>query len=111
MSTALIRAAQWRDDNIIALKFGDGRTVGFAAPEGFEQSVRGMRMVEYRPWARRLIFERDGRLGYDCEVGSPRNWAPVKGRPIVYLDQNQWSTLSKRVFAPRRREVGGERPD
>lgn len=102
MSTALIRAAQWRDDNIIALKFGDGRTVGFAAPEGFEQSVRGMRMVEYRPWARRLIFERDGRLGYDCEVGSPRNWAPVKGRPIVYLDQNQWSTLSERVFAPHR---------
>jgi hypothetical protein len=102
MAAALIRAAQWRADNVIALKFGNGRVVGFPAPEGFEESVRGMSMVEYRPWARRLIFERNGGLGYDWEVGSPRNWAPIKGRPVVYLDQNQWSTLSKRVFASHR---------
>ncbi len=59
-------------------------------------------MVEYRPWHRRLIFKfRDG-YGFECELGTARVPSPIRGRPVVYLDQNQWSTLSKALFAPQR---------
>ncbi|WP_445996048.1 hypothetical protein ACUWEX_09280 [Okibacterium fritillariae] len=102
MASSLIRAVQWREDDIFAVKFGSGRVVGFPAPDGFKDSVLGMTMVEYRPWSKRLIFERGAGFVYNWEVGSPSNWAPLKGRPVVYLDQNHWSTLSKQVFAPHR---------
>jgi hypothetical protein len=93
----------------VAFKLGDGKTIGYPAPPGLGDTVRGMSMVEYRPFARRLLFQRDGGLVYDYEVGSTRDWSPVRGRPVIYLDQNQWSTLSKSVFAPHRLRSSEER--
>jgi len=61
-----------------------------------------MTVVEYRPWARQLRYVGPDGLGAICEVGSSRDWSPTRGRPVVYLDQNHWSTLSKAWSAPNR---------
>lgn len=61
-----------------------------------------MSVVEYRPWARKLTFAQTNGMGFTLDVGSSRNWSPLRGRPVIYLDQNQWSTLSKAWSAPHR---------
>lgn len=106
VTSSRIDAVQWRDDGILAFKYGDGHVLGLPAPEdlGFEQM--GMSVVEYRPWVRRLLFFRTNGFGYTFEVGSFRNWSPIRERPVVYLDQNQWSTLSKAWSAPHRVRSG-----
>lgn len=97
-----ISAIQWRDDDLVALKYSDGRVAAESAPAGLTGMLEQFSVVEYQPWRRRLIFKfRDG-YGFECELGTEKNASPVRGRPIVYLDQNQWSTLSKSLFAPQR---------
>lgn len=97
-----IHAIQWRDDGLVAVKFADGRVVAEADPTDLVGIHELFSVVEYRPWHRRLIFKfRDG-YGFECELGTARDHSPIRGRPVVYLDQNQWSTLSKSLFAPQR---------
>ncbi len=97
-----IHAIQWRDDGLIAVKFSDGRVVAEADPTDLAVMLELFSVVEYRPWHRRLIFKfRDGH-GFECELGTARDPSPTRGRPVVYLDQNHWSTLSKSLFAPQR---------
>lgn len=97
-----IHAIQWRDDGLVAVKLADGRVIAEADLTGLAVMLELFSVVEYRPWHRRLIFKfRDG-YGFECELGTERDPSPTRGRPIVYLDQNQWSTLSKSLFAPQR---------
>lgn len=103
MTSRRIYAVQWRDDGLVAVKCGDGRISGYPAPGGMDFGRMGMSIVEYRPWARRLLFSWTKGLLHALEVGSSRNWSPLHGRPVVYLDQNQWSTLSKARLAPYHR--------
>ncbi len=102
MTSSRIEAVQWRDDGSLAFKYRDGRIIGLPAPEDLDFEQLGMSVVEYRPWARRLLFFRTNGFGHTFEVGSSRNWSPIRERPVVYLDQNQWSTLSKAWSAPHR---------
>lgn len=97
-----IRAIQWRDDGLIAIKLSGGRVRVETAPSNLQGMLAAFSVVEYQPWKRQLIFKfRDG-YGFTCELGSEKAPAPIRGRPVVYLDQNQWSTLSKALFAPHR---------
>lgn len=97
-----IHAIQWRDDGLVAVKLADGRVVAEADSTDLTGMLELFSVVEYRPWHRRLIFKfRDG-YGFECELGTARDHSPTRGRPVVYLDQNQWSTLSKSLFAPQR---------
>lgn len=102
LSSKRIDAVQWRDDGILAFKFGDGRVTGLPAPEELAFKEMGMSVVEYRPWARKLTFVQNNGMGFTLDVGSSQNWSPIRGRPVIYLDQNQWSTLSKAWYAPQR---------
>src|SRR5690606_8578921 len=57
-----IRAIQWRDGGLAAVKFTDGPVVAEADLAG----IFGLfSLVEYRPWHRRLSFK--FRDGYDFE--------------------------------------------
>ena len=97
-----IHAIQWRDDGLVVVKLADGRITAEADLTGLAGMLELFSVVEYRPWHRRLIFKfRDG-YGFDCELGTARVPSPIRGRPVVYLDQNQWSSLSKALFAPQR---------
>lgn len=87
---------------MLAFKFGDGRVTGVPAPKDLAFKEMGMSVVEYRPWARKLTFAQTNGMGFTLDVGSSRNWSPLRGRPVIYLDQNQWSTLSKAWSAPHR---------
>ncbi|MCB8043274.1 hypothetical protein JM654_00825 [Microbacterium oxydans] len=97
-----IRAIQWRDDGLVAIKFTDGRVVAEADPTELSRMLEPFSVVEYQPWHRRLIFKFRDDYGFECELGTVKDSSPVRGRPVVYLDQNQWSTLSKSIFAPER---------
>lgn len=102
MSSRRIDAVQWRDDGMLAFKFGDGRVSGVPAPKDLAFKEMGMSVVEYRPWARKLTFAQTNGMGFTLDVGSLRNWSPLRGRPVIYLDQNQWSTLSRAWSASHR---------
>lgn len=97
-----IHAIQWRDDGLVAIKFADGRVVAEAGPTELVGMLEQFSVVEYQPWHRRLIFKFRDEYGFECELGSARDPSPIRGRAVVYLDQNQWSTLSKSLFAPQR---------
>lgn len=98
-----IHAIQWRaDDDVLAFKMAGGRVVGQVASLGFDDILAGLAFIELRPWHRQLIFEFVDGYGFNCELGTARDLAPLRARPVVYLDQNQWSTMSKAIFAPYR---------
>lgn len=97
-----ICAIQWRDDDLVALKFSDGRVAAESAPAGLTGMLEQFSVVEYQPWRRRLIFKFRDDYGFECELGTVKDPSPIRDRPVVYLDQNQWSTLSKSLFAPQR---------
>lgn len=97
-----IHAIQWRDDGLVAVKFSDGRVVAGADSTDLTGLPELFSVVEYRPRHRRLIFKFREGYGFECELGTARDHSPTRGRPVVYLDQNQWSTLSKSLFAPQR---------
>lgn len=97
-----IHAIQWRDDGLVAVKFADGRVVAEADPTELTGMLEQFSVVEYQPWGRRLIFKFRDDYGFECELGTVKDPSPIRGRPVVYLDQNQWSTLSKSLFAPQR---------
>lgn len=42
------------------------------------------------------------------ELAKPHNPAPVDGRPVIYLDQNHWSTLAHACHRPDRVSHGDE---
>lgn len=93
---------QWRDDGLVAIKFADGRVVAEADPTDLAGMLEPFSVVEYQPWHRRLIFKFRNDYGFECELGTAKDPSPISGRPVVYLDQNQWSTLRKSLFAPER---------
>ena len=95
-------AIQWRrDDGIVAVRLSDGTVRGF--PEiGLSQSFSGRIVHAEYQWAKRelVLSTDDSRI--DLELGTVRNPSPLRGRPVVYLDQNHMSTLSKALRAPER---------
>jgi hypothetical protein len=97
-----IHAIQWRDDGLVAVKFADGRVAAEADPTELADMLEQFSVVEYQPWHRRLIFKFRDEYGFECDLGRAKDPSPIHGRPVVYLDQNQWSTLSKSLFAPER---------
>lgn len=97
-----ILAIQWRDDGVVAIKFAGGRIAAEVDPTGLAGMLDRFSLVEYQPWHRRLIFKFLDGYGFECELGTAKEPSPIRGRPVVYLDQNQWSTLSKSLFAPQR---------
>lgn len=97
-----IHAIQWRDDGLVAVKFADGRVVAEAHPTDLAVMLEPFSVVEYHPWHRRLILKFGDGYGFECELGTARDPSPIRGRPIVYLGQNQWIILRKSLFATQR---------
>ena len=54
------------------------------------------------PRANAMVFETDRGDNVAAELPTVDDLAPLNGRPVVYLDQNQWSTLANVVHAPER---------
>lgn len=54
------------------------------------------------PRANAMVFETDRGDSVTAELPTVDDLAPLNGRPVVYLDQNQWSTLANFVHAPER---------
>ncbi|MGU3411281.1 hypothetical protein ACLBWP_14310 [Microbacterium sp. M1A1_1b] len=104
-----IEAFQWRaDDNMVALRFRSGLVRGFGGDASFATHATDFAVVEVHPWRRNVFFTTTRGDGFSSRFGSRFNSSPVHDRPVVYLDQNQWSTLSKSVNAPWRVRSDGE---
>lgn len=98
-----IEAFQWRaDDNMVALRFRSGKVRGFSGDALHATHARDFAMVEVHAWRRSVFFKTTRGDGFSSRFGSRFNSSPLHDRPVVYLDQNQWSTLSKSVNAPWR---------
>ena len=98
-----IEAFQWRaDDNMVALRFRSGKVRGFSGDTLHATHAKDFAMVEVHPWRRSVFFKTTRGHGFSSRFGSRFNSSPLRDRPVVYLDQNQWSTLSKSVNAPWR---------
>lgn len=98
-----IEAFQWRaDDNIVALRFRSGLVRGFSGDALHATHAKDFAMVEVYPWRRSVFFKTTRGDGFSSRFGSRFNLSPLRDRPVVYLDQNQWSTLSKSSHAPWR---------
>lgn len=98
-----IEAFQWRaDDNMVALRFRSGLVRGFSGDALHATHAKDFAMVEVHPWRRSVFFKTTRGDGFSSRFGSRFNSSPLRDRPVVYLDQNQWSTLSKSVHAPWR---------
>jgi hypothetical protein len=82
--------------------FADGRTA--TAPLGHKgfASTSAIAMSTYLPILS-LLHVRTTR-GHDIliELPRPTELAPVAGRPVIYLDQNHWSTLANAIHQPER---------
>jgi hypothetical protein len=102
-SSDFIEAFQWRaDDNMVALRFRSGLVRGFSGEALHATHAKDFAMVEVHPWHRSVFFKTTRGDGFSSRFGSRFNSSPLRDRPVVYLDQNQWSTLSKSVHAPWR---------
>ncbi|MET3452216.1 hypothetical protein [Curtobacterium sp. 1544] len=98
-----IEAFQWRaDDNMVALRFRSGLVRGVRGDASFAKHAKDFAVVEVHPWRREVFFKTARGDGFSSRFGSRFNSSPLHDRPVVYLDQNQWSTLSKSVNAPWR---------
>ncbi|MDT0179220.1 hypothetical protein Q9S36_03225 [Microbacterium sp. ARD31] len=89
------------DERRFLIRVKDGRMFEAAAPLN-DDPERAIVRVVYFWHARHIVFETnrgDHLLGV---MPSRHNLAPVGGRPVVYLDQNHWSTLAKTSRAPDR---------
>lgn len=89
------------DERRFLIRVKDGRMFEAAAPPN-DDPERAIARVVYFWHARHIVFETnhgDHLLGI---IPSRHNLAPVDGRPVVYLDQNHWSTLAKTSRAPDR---------
>jgi len=104
-----IEAFQWRaDDNMVALRFRSGLVRGFSGDALHAAHAKDFAMVEVHPWRRSVFFKTTRGDGFSSRFGSRFNSSPLRARPLVYLDQNQWSTLSKSVHAPWRVQSDNE---
>lgn len=104
-----IEAFQWRaDDNMVALRFRSGLVRGFSGDVLYATHAMDFAIVEVHPWRRLVSFKTTRGDGFSSRFGSRFNSSPLRDRPVVYLDQNQWSTLSKSVHAPWRVQSNDE---
>ena len=78
-----------------------GQIIGPWQIDAFEESS-AITAVTFEFGGASVRFET--RHGDHVEAELPRagNMAPIDGRPVVYLDQNHWSTLAQRRYEPER---------
>jgi hypothetical protein len=89
--------------------FADGRSRVFRSPKLVPSEDTAIRKaaVDYRRW--RMTLELP--LGpVDIELGWPgKRDQPPRTRPVVYLDQNHWSTLAAATWRPSARVAEREK--
>jgi hypothetical protein len=103
-----LEAFQWRLGESFAWRSRRGKVMGIGTSIDLGTDER-IRTVQYYPWTRTLRFETDAGDWFASGIGARRNPAPRRGRPVIYLDQNQWSTISKAIHAPHRVGSAAER--
>lgn len=87
----------------------DGRTESRPlVPSPFSPSSIIVR-ARYVPSTNRLYLETDRGHAIDVELPTLRDSAPRGGRPVVYLDQRDWSLLANVLFEPERVHSKDER--
>jgi len=93
---------QWRrDDGTIAVQLRDGTVRGYPDLGLSKSFSRRIVQADYY-WPRRTLILTTDLSRIDLELGTVRNPNPLRRRPVVYLDQNHMSTLSKALRAPQR---------
>jgi hypothetical protein len=98
LALAFEEMAQYPISGEVVIKYRDGRAVQARLSDGDGEST--LREIAYNFSSGVIRFEsvRGGRFEVDPEVVVARS----EFRPIVYLDQCHWSTLSNSIFEPAR---------
>ncbi len=92
-----------RDPRSAVVELNDGTTASSALALPFPHSSRVAR-YDYLPASRvvQATTERGDVIEYEVPPGDPDTHDPVAGRPVVYLDQNQWSAVSNALHGTGR---------
>jgi hypothetical protein len=100
LALAFEEMAQYPISGEVVIKYRDGRAVQARLSDGDGEST--LREIAYNFSSGVIRFEsvRGGRFEVDPEVVVARS----EFRPIVYLDQCHWSTLSNSIFEPARHQ-------
>lgn len=86
----------------------DGTAVrGPLEPSPFSRNSTIIR-TRYVPSTNRLFMETNRGDTIETELPTLQNPAPRSGRPVVYLDQRDWSLLAKVLYEPERVFADGE---
>jgi hypothetical protein len=96
-------------DGTMSVTFADGRSV--TAPLGRDAfgPTSAIASSTYLPQSSRLHLRTTRGDDVFVDLPQPAEFAPLAGRPTIYLDQNHWSTLTNMLHQPDRVSNEGER--
>jgi hypothetical protein len=88
--------------------FTDGRYASAAQGQNPFGPTSAIATSTHFPQSSHLLLEtvRGDRILVELPV--PNDLSPLRGRPVVYLDQNHWSTLAHAIHQPKRVHNGDE---
>jgi hypothetical protein len=79
----------------------DGKVATFPNAPSMDQGSRIAKLY-YLISSGKLAFETTRGDMVEAILPRLKNSAPIDGRPVIYLDQNHWSTLMKATYDPKR---------
>src|ERR1035437_2967875 len=83
-----------RESSLLIFRRFDGKYTQFPSPLKFDKTSAISRM-QYAPHLHRISITTIHGDEFVAEVPTQNDEEPREGRPIVYLDQRDWSTLAK----------------
>lgn len=78
----------------------DGKEATVALPSAVRGPTSAIASLTWAFEPGLLFFETTSGDQIVAELGTASDFAPLRGRPIIYLDQNHWSTVANAIHAP-----------
>jgi hypothetical protein len=90
-----------RVDSTATFLRSDGKEATLPLPSAVPEPTSAIASLTWALEPRLLFFETTTGDQIVAELASASDLAPLRGRPVVYLDQNHWSTLANTIHAPK----------
>lgn len=80
----------------------DGQVFTFPARFGPAQATSRIRITAHLPTANLFFIQTTKGHYIAAELPTVTDQPPRRGRPVIYLDQRDWSTIAKAIHTPKR---------
>src|SRR6266536_654177 len=98
-----------RQTSTVTFMRWDRRQISFPLTSSLFTPDSPFRRIRYVPLHNILLLETIHGESIAAELPTEEDPAPVRGRPIIYLDQKDWSSLAKALYEPKRVQPTAER--